>query len=115
MPWPPPMHRVTTPRKLEDFPAEFDDERNAAADVGRKDRNLIAVVAEVGGVGQFEVLADRCLRLDAHASASGGAPCLANLVQGTVRKILDQHEVKPHNGKRIGSPIRSRADRLSQT
>jgi hypothetical protein len=31
----------------------------------------------------------------AHVAAVGH-PCLANIVQGTVRKILARHEVKPH-------------------
>src|SRR4029077_1151399 len=33
-----------------------------------------------------------------HGPAAGHA-CLANLVQGTVCKILDRHEVKPHKGR----------------
>jgi hypothetical protein len=32
----------------------------------------------------------------ARAGPAAGHECLANLVQGTVCKILDRHEVKPH-------------------
>jgi transposase len=44
-----------------------------------------------------ELWTTRLLASDIRAHAvSGGHPCLARIAQGTVCKILDRHEVKPH-------------------